>query len=153
MNKYVAKYTTLTTEIIAGDLVRNHLGQIGRVKEIKKLLWGFPYIITLTQTDAFGNEGEQDEWKLDHMEKLGEFILCNINLKEVGKVSKYAKWVREGQWFLDQHVNREVLIKDSFDNDYEHRNLLIGEEIKLTSTEKLITEMPIKILGPCGYFH
>lgn len=89
------------------------------------------------------------------MEKEGYFWNTDFAYKVIGEISSDAlAYVKESDEFDEGDIKRDVLIKDTFDNEYEHLNPKGNEKIReLSDTEKIIKELPIKIKGPCGHFH
>jgi hypothetical protein len=84
-----------------------------------------------------------------------EFIPKDYAFKVIGEISSDALgYITEGAEFDEEQIKRDILIKDTFDNDYTHYHPKGDEAFIIKgSTEEFIKEYPIKIKGPCGHFH
>jgi hypothetical protein len=87
----------------------------------------------------------------------GLFVYKNNVFKTIGEISSGATWVKEGDEFDEDEIQRDVLTKwyageDDY-TEYCHHHPKGDKKFILPSDEEYITESPIKIKGPCGYLH
>jgi hypothetical protein len=106
------------------------------------------------RTDIFDGESTCTGVK-DGFVYNGSSVRVSIGncFKVVGEVSPKAIWVKEGMEFDEEEIYRDVLIKDTFDNEYYHYHPKGNEPFNLGTTDKLIHDI-IKIKCPtCGRNH
>jgi len=90
-------------------------------------------------------------YRLEDGSQTSDF--CTNLFKVIGEISKAARWVKEGDEFDEDQIQRDILTKwyageDDY-TEYCHYHPKGNEKFVCASDEEFICEHPIKIICPC----